>query len=121
MNPNELLAASLTLIHDAKTAFNSASQDARIPFFGQMVQFATIASDERGREGYAAVVEMMKSTTKTIGILCERVNVLVAELALSTTSTSRTQVIYTELGTLRLLLDQVGAIAPTNVWAKVPK
>jgi hypothetical protein len=114
MNPNELLAMATSLIQALYSGTKASDLNDEIQRLGNMTQLSTIASDEKGREGYAAVAEMMKKTGETIGVICERVNVLIGQLPGS--SATVTAAIHAELNLLGTLLQRLGEIAPIGPW-----
>ena len=116
MTPTVLLNAAATLIAQAGSNFSTQEASEQVKRFAQMVQFAALASDEKGRLGYDAIIEMMQSTSTTVGVICVRMNALVNMLP-GTVSMPFTT-IQAELDLLGTMLQRLAEVAPTDVWKR---
>lgn len=83
----------------------------------QLVHADTMLSEQRGRDGYAALVTLMESTEDTAASAYLRIKQLMSDTSgTATDQQARNQ----QLTTLAGVLQALARIAPTPVWQKVP-
>jgi hypothetical protein len=95
----------LTKLNQARTDLGTA--------LAQLIQAATMTSDQKGRDGYADVVKLMKSTADAAQLVCARVGTLATNTAGSTTDIQLLNALSTALASLAQL-------SPARVWQKTP-
>jgi hypothetical protein len=78
--------------------------------FSQLGQAAQMESTQTGREGYAAIVDLMKSTSSCAKAICTRIQNIVAGGAITTAD-------YAVIQALNETLKSLAQISPASVWS----
>jgi hypothetical protein len=78
--------------------------------FSQLGQAAQMESTQIGRDGYAAIVELMKTTSSTAHAICTRIQTIVAGGAISSAD-------FAVLSAMNEALKALAQLSPASVWA----
>lgn len=81
--------------------------------FSQLSQAAAMESEQQGRDGYTAVVDLMTATANTAALVCGRLDTLAV---LDPPSTAQ----YTNIEMLVNVLEALARVSPMSVWQKAP-
>jgi hypothetical protein len=79
----------------------------------QLAHLETMKSDALGRQGYAALVQLMKDTQAAASDVCSKVRTLAS---FPGTATAPTAAETTRMTALLKALEELAQIAPTSLW-----
>lgn len=96
--------------NDAQQKALKTAQGQMAAAFSQLGQAAKMASEQKGREGYAALVDLMTTTATTADAVCTQIRTIAAG------TTPNTQL----LTALAAVLASLAQLSPAAVWQKPP-
>jgi hypothetical protein len=122
--------AAITELNTARTALTQATTDANrkaaqermkaaqglvASCVGQATQVETMDSEQAGRCGYAAAVELMRETAKTAAVLCSQVRQLAA-IDSPTTGATTTYDVNERIAAIAGAITAVARLSPLPLW-----